>query len=191
VLNLQFATQGIAGEVVELMAQNWGDVGIQTTVKEVTPDEYRSAQSSNQLDVLMWLKGQPAAIHMGDNTYWGAALRRVFRHPHRHALGRVHRLERRRGVEPPAWVGEMIDRGRLPVLRARLGRAERAGAKLAEMMVDQMLFIGTVSGAGADLQPQRAGERDRVQDLVLRILPHLSLPGGAVVAFRRELMPLG
>jgi len=51
VLNLQFSTQGIAGQVVELVAQNWSDVGIKTTVKEVTPDEFRSAQSSNALDV--------------------------------------------------------------------------------------------------------------------------------------------
>ena len=32
VLNLQFATQGIGGEVVELVSQNWADVGIQSTV---------------------------------------------------------------------------------------------------------------------------------------------------------------
>ena len=62
VLNMQFATQGIGGEVVELVAQNWADVGIQTAVKEVTPDEYRSAQSSNQLDVGMWEKGQPVEL---------------------------------------------------------------------------------------------------------------------------------
>ncbi len=52
------------------MGQNWSDVGVQTTVKEVTPDEYRSAQSSNQLDVLMWLKGQPVAIQLGNTDYW-------------------------------------------------------------------------------------------------------------------------
>ncbi|MEM8631487.1 MAG: ABC transporter substrate-binding protein, partial [Pseudomonadota bacterium] len=70
VLNMQFATQGIGGGVVELVAQNWADVGVQTTVKEVTPDEYRSAQSSNQLDVGMWRKGQPTAIVLGNNELW-------------------------------------------------------------------------------------------------------------------------
>ena len=39
-LNLQFSTQGIAGQVVEFVGQNWKDVGINTQVKEVTPDEY-------------------------------------------------------------------------------------------------------------------------------------------------------
>ena len=43
VLNLQFATQGAPGELAQLVAQNWTDVGVRTTVKEVTPDEYRSA----------------------------------------------------------------------------------------------------------------------------------------------------
>ncbi|MEO1779766.1 MAG: ABC transporter substrate-binding protein, partial [Pseudomonadota bacterium] len=33
VLNIQFATQGIAGEVVEMVAQDWSDVGVQTTLK--------------------------------------------------------------------------------------------------------------------------------------------------------------
>ena len=52
-LNMNFSTQGIAGQTVELVAQYWADVGIQSVIKEVTPDEYRSAQSSNQLDVVM------------------------------------------------------------------------------------------------------------------------------------------
>ena len=53
VLNMNFSTQGIDPQIVEMVGQNWAEVGIQTTVKEVTPDEYRSAQSSNQLDVGM------------------------------------------------------------------------------------------------------------------------------------------
>ena len=51
VINMQFATQGVAGQVVEMVGQNWDEVGVKTTVKEVTPDEYRSAQSANQLDI--------------------------------------------------------------------------------------------------------------------------------------------
>ncbi|MYH89809.1 MAG: ABC transporter substrate-binding protein, partial [Gammaproteobacteria bacterium] len=70
VLNLQFATQGIAGQLVEMAGQHWADVGIQTTVKEVTPDEFRSAQSANQLDVVMWRKSQPLAIVLGNNELW-------------------------------------------------------------------------------------------------------------------------
>ena len=53
VLNMNFSTQGIDPQIVEMVGQNLAEVGIQTTFKEVTPDEYRSAQSSNQLDVGM------------------------------------------------------------------------------------------------------------------------------------------
>ncbi|MEZ5911183.1 MAG: ABC transporter substrate-binding protein [Paracoccaceae bacterium] len=78
VLNLQFATQGIAGQVVELIAQNWADVGINTTVKEITPDEYRSAQVPNQLDVGLWEKVGPAAWHHhGQQRALGAAVREL------------------------------------------------------------------------------------------------------------------
>jgi peptide/nickel transport system substrate-binding protein len=61
-LDMQFATQGIPAPVVELVAQHWKDVGVDTTVKEVTPDEYRSAQSANSLSVHMWDKSQPLSV---------------------------------------------------------------------------------------------------------------------------------
>ena len=70
VVNMQFSTQGVAGQVVELVGQYWSNVGIQTTVKEVTPDEYRSAQSANQLDISMWRKSQPLGIVLGNNELW-------------------------------------------------------------------------------------------------------------------------
>ena len=38
-LNIQFATQGVAAQVVEIIAQNWSDVGVTTSIKEVTSDD--------------------------------------------------------------------------------------------------------------------------------------------------------
>ncbi len=145
VLNLQFATQGIAGEVVELMGQNWADVGIQTTVKEVTPDEYRSAQSSNQLDVLMWLKGQPVALHLGDATYWEPPFDGYFDLRTGMLWAEYVDSNGASGVEPPAWVPEMRAKA-VEFQSAQPGSPEQAaaGAWLAETMVDQMLFLGTV-----------------------------------------------
>jgi peptide/nickel transport system substrate-binding protein len=145
VLNLQFATQGIAGEVVELISQNWAEVGVRSTVKEVTPDEYRSAQSSNQLDVLMWLKGQPAAIHMGDGTYWTPPFDGYF--DIRTGMLWAEWLDSggAAGVEPPAWTKELSDIATVFQSSAPGSQAQaEAGAKMAQMMVDQMLFIGTV-----------------------------------------------
>ena len=66
VLNLQVATQGISIKIVELVGQSWRDVGINNTVKEVTTDEYRSSQSSNQLDVTMFEKSVPLAVVLGN-----------------------------------------------------------------------------------------------------------------------------
>ncbi|MDJ0827743.1 MAG: ABC transporter substrate-binding protein [Rhodobacter sp.] len=145
VLNLQFATQGIAGEVVELMGQDWADVGIQTTVKEVTPDEYRSAQSSNQLDVLMWLKGQPVAIHLGDATYWEPPFDGYFDLRTGMLWAEFIDSGGASGVEPPAWVDEMRQKA-IEFQSAQPGSDAQAtaGLWLAQKMVDEMLFLGTV-----------------------------------------------
>lgn len=145
VLNLQFATQGIAGEVVELIGQNWADVGIETTVKEVTPDEYRSAQSSNQLDVLMWLKGQPVAMHLGDATYWEPPFDGYFDLRTGMLWAEWNDSNGASGVEPPAWVKEM-GKDVVAFQSAAPGSPEQGeyGLKLAQAIVDQMLFIGTI-----------------------------------------------
>ena len=145
VLNLQFATQGIPGEVVELVGQNWAEVGIQTTVKEVTPDEYRSAQSSNQLDVMMWLKGQPAALHLGDNTYWIPPFDGYFDIRTGMLWAEYLESDGASGVKPPDWVYEMRDDINA-FQSAPIGSDEQnaLGLKLAQKMVDEMLFLGTV-----------------------------------------------
>ncbi len=144
-LNLQFATQGIPSEVVELVARNWSDVGILSTVKEVTPDEYRSAQSSNQLDVGMWRKGQPLAVHLGTNNYWIPPFDSYFDLRTGMLWAEWLDSDGANGVEPPEWVKQMgmdVD----AFQAASPGSPEQAeyGRKLAETIVDQMLFIGTV-----------------------------------------------
>ena len=70
VLDWQFSSQEVSAALVELIAQNWKDIGVNTTIKEVTPDEYRSAQSSNALDVLTWTVGSPVGTNLGDNQLW-------------------------------------------------------------------------------------------------------------------------
>ena len=145
VLNLQFATQGIAGEVVELVSQNWKEVGIDSTVKEVTPDEYRSAQSSNQLDVMMWLKGQPVAMHLGDSSYWNPPFDGYFDLRTGMLWAEYVDSDGASGAEPPAWVSELSETANAFQSSAP-GSAEQGelGLKMAQTMVDQMLFIGTV-----------------------------------------------
>ncbi len=60
-LNIQYATQGAATEVVEIIAANWNDLGVKTSIKEVTSDEYRNSQTANDLSVLVWVMGRPLA----------------------------------------------------------------------------------------------------------------------------------
>ncbi|MCL6282202.1 ABC transporter substrate-binding protein [Ruegeria sp. 2012CJ41-6] len=145
VLNMQFATQGIGGEVVQLVGQNWADVGVQTTVKEVTPDEYRSAQSSNQLDVGMWEKGQPVAIVLGNNELFVPPFENYFGHRTGMLWAEWIDSDGASGVEPPQWVTDMaadVDafQGAVP------GSPEQAeiGARLAKSMAENLPFIGTV-----------------------------------------------
>jgi len=145
VLNMQFATQGIGGEVVELVAQNWADVGVQTTVKEVTPDEYRSAQSSNALDVGMWEKGQPVAIVLGNNELWVPPFENYIAHRTGMLWAEWIDTGGTSGMEPPQWVKDLIaDTNAFQ--GAEPGSAEQGeiGARMARAMAENVLFIGTV-----------------------------------------------
>jgi len=145
VLNMQFATQGIGGEVVELVAQYWADVGIQTTVKEVTPDEYRSAQSSNQLDVGMWEKGQPVAIVMGNKELFVPPFENYF--GHRTAMLWAEWVDSNgaSGVEPPEWVKTMMaDIDAFQGATPGSDEQSELGGKLAKSMAENLPFIGTV-----------------------------------------------
>ncbi|OUS31315.1 peptide ABC transporter substrate-binding protein ['Osedax' symbiont bacterium Rs2_46_30_T18] len=145
VLNIQYSTQGVAGQMVELVAQHWSSVGVKTTVKEVTPDEYRSAQSSNQLDVVVWRKSQPIAIVLGNNELWVPPFENYFG-------GRVGMLwaewvdsNGSSGVEPPAYVKELIsDVNAFQSESAGTAASDALGSKLVQNMVENLLFIGVV-----------------------------------------------
>lgn len=145
VLNIQFATQGIASEVVELIAQNWSDVGVQSTVKEVTPDEYRAAQSANELDVLAWWKSEPLAIHLGTSEGLVPPFGSFFGHRTGMRWAEWIDSDGAAGIEPPAWVKQLID-DVASMQAAAPGSAEQAaaGEAIAKAFTDNMLFIGTV-----------------------------------------------
>ena len=146
VMNMQFATQGtFNSEMTELISQDWNEVGIATSVKEVTPDEYRSAQSSNQLDVGLWEKGQPTAIVAGNNELWVPPFENYFAHRVGMLWAEYIESNGSAGVEPPQYVYDLIDaterfQGSVP------GSDENtaAGAEMSQIMVDNLLFIGTV-----------------------------------------------
>ncbi|MBX2880438.1 MAG: ABC transporter substrate-binding protein [Granulosicoccus sp.] len=144
VLNMQFATQGIAGQVVELVGQYWSEAGIQTTVKEITPDEYRSAASSNQLDVGMWEKGQPIGIVLGNNELWVAPFENYF--GHRTGMLWAEWLESggSKGVEPPDYVKQLNDDiNAFQSTPVGTPESDEIGARMVQNMTENLLFIGT------------------------------------------------
>ena len=144
-LNMQFSTQGVAGQVVELVGQYWKDVGINTTVKEVTPDEFRSAQSSNQLDVMMWRKSQPLAIVLGNNELWVPPYENYF--GIRTGMKWAEWIDSKgdSGIQPPEFAMGLIDN--INAFQSADQTSEKfrdLGRDMVKSMVENLLFIGTV-----------------------------------------------
>jgi len=149
VLNLQFSTQGTSSQMVELVGQQWANVGVQSTVKEVTDDEYRSAQSSNKLDVGMWNKGQPLAVMLGNPKLWTPPFDDYFSARTGMLWGEWVESNGAAGVEPPAYVKQIgEDINAFLGLPAGSPESDALGAKLAKAMSDSLLFIGTVNAPG-------------------------------------------
>lgn len=145
VINLQFATQGIASTVVELVAQHWTNVGIETTAKEVTPDEFRSAQSANQLDVMMWRKGQPLALILGNAEAFLPPFENYFGVRNGMLWAEYIDSEGASGIKPPDFVYQLIDDiNAFQSTPAGTPESDVLGARLVKNHTGNLLFIGTV-----------------------------------------------
>ena len=161
VINLQFSVQGVAAALVELVAQHWGAVGVQTTVKEVTPDEYRSAQSANKLDVTMWRNGQPLAIVLGTNQIWVPPYHDYFTVRTNMLWAEWVDSSGASGVEPPDYAKQMIkDITEFQSTTVGTPESDKLGARLVENLVKNLLFIGTVQ------VPAPIYHRNRVQNVI-------------------------
>lgn len=148
VLNLQFATQGISAKLVELVGQSWKEVGVNTTVKEVTTDEYRSAQSANKLDVTLYAKGMPLAVVLGNSELFTPPFENYFGQRTAMLWSEYIDTNGATGVKPPEWVDVMgEDIKAFQAATAGSDESNRLGAKLVQAMVDNLLFIGTVKAA--------------------------------------------
>ncbi|MGC1495742.1 MAG: ABC transporter substrate-binding protein [Sulfitobacter sp.] len=144
-LNLQVATQGISIKIVELVGQTWRDVGINNTVKEVTSDEYRSSQSSNQLDVTLWEKSVPLAVVLGNGEIFIPPYDNYFNMRTAMLWGEYVDSDGASGVEPPAYAKEMMeDIKAFQATPVGTPESDALGLKLVENMTNNLLFIGTV-----------------------------------------------
>jgi peptide/nickel transport system substrate-binding protein len=145
VINLQFSVQGVPAALVELIGQHWAAVGIQTTVKEVTPDEYRSAQSANKLDVTMWRNGQPLAIVLGTNQIWVPPYHDYFTVRTNMLWAEYIDSNGASGVKPPDYAFQMIkDINAFQSAPVGSPESDKLGARLVKNLVENLLFIGTV-----------------------------------------------
>ena len=145
VINLQFSVQGVPAAMVELIGQHWAAAGIQTTVKEVTPDEYRSAQSSNKLDVTMWRNGQPLAIVLGTNQIWVPPYHDYFTVRTNMLWAEYIDSNGASGVKPPDYAYQMMeDINAFQSTPVGTPESDKLGARLVKNLVENLLFIGTV-----------------------------------------------
>ena len=145
-LNLQFSTQGIPTTVAELVAQHWTNAGVETTIKEVTSDEYRAAQSANELDVLAWTKGQPIPVIQGNAEHWNPPFGDYFGLRNAMLWAQYLETDGAQGIAPPEWVAPLGDKiaqwqRHVPGTEA----SNRAGNEAIGLMQDAFMFIGTVN----------------------------------------------
>jgi peptide/nickel transport system substrate-binding protein len=149
VVNIQFATQGIPAAMVELVAQHWNNVGIKTIFKEVTPDEYRSAQSNNELDVNMWTTAQPLAIHVGNSDLFLSPFGTYFGVTNGQLWKKYIDSNGSSGLKPPQFVNDLKD-GINALQAAEVGTPASNAAvnKLVSTMAENLVFFGTILAPG-------------------------------------------
>ncbi len=147
VINLQFATQGIPTEVIELVAQHWNNVGIETVAKEITPDEFRSAQSSNQLDVTFWRTGTPLAIILGFAEQFLPPFGGYFGVRNGMLWAEYIDSDGANGIKPPDYVYQIIDDiNAFQSTKVGTPESDALGARLVTNMTGNLLMIGAVLG---------------------------------------------
>jgi len=136
----------MASQVVELISQHWQNVGIASSVKEVTPDEYRTAQSSNKLDAMLWKKGLPLSIVLGNGKFFTPPFDDYFTMRNGMLWAEWVDSNGEKGIEPPAYVKQMMkDIAAFQSAPVGSDKSNELGAALTRNMVENLLFIGTVS----------------------------------------------
>ncbi|MHA1555269.1 MAG: ABC transporter substrate-binding protein [Alphaproteobacteria bacterium] len=145
VLNIRYASQGATSEIMKLIARQWSAIGVETKIEKISTPAYRAAQTANELDVLVWTKGQPAASIQADNqlfvppfgTYFGSRTGVLW--------ATFAATDGKFGVEPPSWVADMAEKvAEWQKLTPGGAESDTLGAALAQLQLDEFLFIGTV-----------------------------------------------
>ncbi|MEJ1159147.1 ABC transporter substrate-binding protein [Prosthecomicrobium sp. N25] len=149
VVSLLFSTQATSAQVVELVGKYWGDVGVRTTVKEVTTDEFRAAQSANKLDVSIWQLGQPLGTILAEAERFRPPFGGYFSARPAMLWGEWVESKGAKGVEPPDWAKQMsADVDAFQSAPVGGPASVELGNRLMKNMAGNLVFIGTVRAPG-------------------------------------------
>ena len=144
-LSINFSTQGVSATVVELLTQQFRDVGINASMREVTSDEYRAAQSANELDMHIWTKGQPVPVLLGNPEIFTVPFGGFFGIPNGMLWAQYLETDGAQGIEPPAWTAEMAETIiEWQQFQPGTPESDSLGAALIDMSLEQLLYIGLV-----------------------------------------------
>lgn len=145
VINLQFASQGGPVKMHELFTQYLDDIGINVQLKEVTSDEYRASQASNDLDIMTWTKTYTSAFLAGSREPLFPPFGDYFSLTNGHLWAKYLETDGAEGLEPPAWVQE-LDEKSTEYQKYTLGTPEsdQLGREIVDLVQSELLFIGTI-----------------------------------------------
>ena len=149
-ININFPTQGGPASAPEIISANWTAVGIKTSSKEVTTDEFRAAQSANELDGSMWKNEIPAVTLLSDPQRFIPPYGSFFGHRMGILWAQWIETKGAEGVEPPAAVKKLMkmveEFQRFP---SGSDEQSKIGNEMVQILVDNLYFIGTVGGIPA------------------------------------------
>ncbi|MEB3230652.1 MAG: ABC transporter substrate-binding protein [Leptolyngbyaceae bacterium] len=145
VINLQFSSQGGAVKMHELFAQYLADVGLNIQLREVTSDEYRASQASNDLDIMTWTKAYTSAFLAGSREPLVPPFGDYFSLTNGHLWAKYRETDGAEGIAPPDWVEE-LDQKSTEYQTHLLGTPEsnELGQAIVDLVQKDLLFIGTV-----------------------------------------------
>lgn len=157
-LPILFSTQETATEVVEIIANNWNQVGIETSIKEVTSDEYRNSQSANDLTVMFWKMGRPLATLASNTTDLLPPYGSFFDIRTGMLWEQFRNTNGAEGVKPPATVDKMSElAAKFVTLKMGSDASNKIGAEIAQRVADDMFVVGTVKAVAPIYRSNKLG----------------------------------
>ena len=143
-IELEYSTQGGSAALQELVKSYWDAVGVKTTLKEVTSDEYRERGTTNEADVLTWkYDATSGAVITLDTTMLLPPFGYAFNPGIAYGWEEWMRTDGASGIEPPDDAKKLYDLV-AEFLQYPLGSPESdaVGAQIVDIHVNNLWKIG-------------------------------------------------